>query len=60
MVLGYVSIAYNQMEMAQAQIKEIKENEMNLENNYNVYLDIKDTSPARKLKKKGRNIAFST
>ena len=46
MVLGYVSIAYNQMDMAKAQIKE---NEMNLENNYNVYL-----------KKKGRNIAFST
>lgn len=117
MLLGYVSIAYNQIEMAKAQIKEIKErhgfkgemkwtnvhestypmykdlidyffmtdlnfraiivdksqidesrpdytsndfyyrmyyqllhNEMNLENNYNVYLDIKDTCSGKKLR----------
>ena len=116
MVLGYVSIAYNQMDMAKAQIKESKEKhgyhgelkctkvheatfqmynelldyffmtdmnfravivdkgqidesrpdytfndfyyrmyyqllhyEMDLENNYNIYLDIKDTSSANKL-----------
>lgn len=118
MLLGYVGIAYNQIEMAKTQIKEIRErhnfkgemkwtnvheatypmykdlvdyffmtdlnfraiivdksqidesrpdytsndfyyrmyyqllhNEMNLENNYNVYLDIKDTCSSKKLTK---------